>query len=330
MEAEQPLWYRIRYKLREPFAEFVGVFILVLFGDGSIAQVILSNRKNGDYQSINWGWGLGLMLGAYCSGISGAHLNPAVTLANCIFRKFPWRKFPVYVIAQMLGGFLAAGIVYGNYRSAIDVFEGGVGIRTVGLETSTAGIFCTYPVSFLTKTGQFFSELIASAILMFCIFALLDNNNNGAGNLTPLGLFFVIFGIGACFGWETGYAINLARDFSPRLLSYIVGYGPEVPIVAPFVGCTLGAFLYDVLLYTGESPINTPWMGSDRLLRPTPEYHPVAAFLHPPSLELQGVHGNCPRMDPGSRVQCSRILQDTYMNITPAITLAGAVVDSLT
>lgn len=134
----------------------------------------------------------------------------------------------MYVIAQMLGGFLAAGIVYGNYRSAIDVFEGGVGIRTVGLETSTAGIFCTYPVDFLTKTGQFFSELIASAILMFCIFALLDNNNNGAGNLTPLGLFFVIFGIGACFGWETGYAINLARDFSPRLLSYIVGYGPEV------------------------------------------------------------------------------------------------------
>lgn len=168
------------------------------------------------------------MLGVYCSGISGAHLNPAVTLANCIFRKFPWRKFPTYVLAQTLGGFVASGIVYANYRSAIDVFEGGVGIRTVGLETSTAGIFCTYSVDFLSKTGQFFSEVIASAILMFCIFALLDNDNNGARNLTPLGLFFVIFGIGACFGWETGYAINLARDFGPRLMSYIVGYGHEV------------------------------------------------------------------------------------------------------
>ncbi|OAX84096.1 hypothetical protein ACJ72_01532 [Emergomyces africanus] len=279
--AQQPLWCRIRYKLREPFAEFVGVFILVLFGDGSVAQVILSHEKKGDYQSISWGWGLGVMLGVYCSGISGAHLNPAVTLANCIFRKFPWRKFPAYALAQTLGGFVASGIVYANYRSAIDVFEGGVGIRTVGLETSSAGIFCTYPVDFLTKTGQFFSEVIASAILMFCIFALLDNDNNGARNLTPLGLFFVIFGIGACFGWETGYAINLARDFGPRLMSYIVGYGHEVwsagnyyfwiPMVAPFVGCTLGGFLYDVLLYTGPSPINSPWMGFDRLLRPTPE-----------------------------------------------------------
>ncbi|KAL2364184.1 Aquaporin-9 [Blastomyces dermatitidis] len=280
-QAQEPLWCRIRYKLREPFSEFVGVFMIVLFGDGSVAQVILSNRKNGDYLSISWGWGLGVMLGVYCSGISGAHLNPAVTLANCIFRKFPWRKFPIYVLAQTLGGFVASGVVYANYMSAIDVFEGGVGIRTVGLETSTAGIFCTYPVDFLNKTGQVFSEVIASAILMFCIFALLDNDNNGARNLTPLGLFFVIFGIGACFGWETGYAINLARDFGPRLMSYIVGYGHEVwsagnyyfwvPMVAPFIGCTLGGFLYDVLLYTGPSPINAPWMGFDRLLRPTPE-----------------------------------------------------------
>ncbi|PGH10586.1 hypothetical protein AJ79_05409 [Helicocarpus griseus UAMH5409] len=277
---EQPLWCRIRHTLREPFSEFFGVFILVLFGDGSVAQVVLSGGEKGDYQSISWGWGLGVMLGVYCSGISGAHLNPAVTFANCVFRKFPWRKFPIYSLAQILGAFAAAGVVYGNYKSAIDVFEGGVGIRTVGLPTSSAGIFCTYPADFLTKTGQVFSEVIASAILMFCIFALLDNDNNGAGNLTPLGLFFVIFGIGACFGWETGYAINLARDFGPRLMSYFVGYGHEVwsaggyyfwvPMFAPFVGCTLGGFLYDVFLYTGTSPVNTPWMGLDRLIRPTP------------------------------------------------------------
>jgi aquaglyceroporin related protein, other eukaryote len=106
----------------------------------------------------------------------------------------------------------------GNYKSAIDVFEGGPGIRTVpGFSNhSTAGIFCTYPASFMTRTGQFFSEFIASTILMFCIYALQDNGNLGAGNLTPLMLFFVIFGIGACFGWETGYAINLARDFGKQ------------------------------------------------------------------------------------------------------------------
>ena len=168
------------------------------------------------------------MLGVYCSGISGAHLNPAVTLANCIFRKFPWRKFPVYMLAQVLGAMAAAAVVYGNYKSAIDVFEGGPGIRTVGLETSSAGIFCTYPAAFMTKTGQFFSEFIASTLLMFLIYALKDDGNIGAGPLTPLGLFFIIFGIGACFGWETGYAINLARDFGPRLVSYMLGYGHEV------------------------------------------------------------------------------------------------------
>jgi len=97
---------------------------------------------------------------------------------------------------------------------------------------------------------------------MFCIYALQDNGNLGAGNLTPLMLFFVIFGIGACFGWETGYAINLARDFGPRLMSYMLGYGPEVwragnfyfwiPMVAPFFGCTFGGWLYDMFIFTGS------------------------------------------------------------------------------
>jgi aquaglyceroporin related protein, other eukaryote len=170
------------------------------------------------------------MLGVYVAGKSGAHLNPAVTFADCVFRKFPWRKFPVYMLAQTLGAMLAAFIVYGNYKSAIDKFEGGRGIRTVpGYSNhSTAGIFCTYPAPFMSTTGQFFSEFIASAILMLCIYALRDDDNLGSGNLTPLALFFVIFGIGACFGWETGYAINFARDFGPRLVSYMLGYGHEV------------------------------------------------------------------------------------------------------
>lgn len=170
------------------------------------------------------------MLGVYASGISGAHINPAVTFANCVFRKFPWRKFFPYMIAQVLGAMCASAIVYANYKSAIDVFEGGANIRTVPgySETATAGIFCTYPAPFMTKTGQFFSEFIASTLLMFLIYALKDDGNIGAGPLTPLCLFFVIFGIGACFGWETGYAINLARDFGPRLVSYMIGYGTNV------------------------------------------------------------------------------------------------------
>jgi aquaglyceroporin related protein len=141
------------------------------------------------------------MLGVYSSGISGAHLNPAVTFANCVFRKFPWKKFLPYMLAQILGAMVASAVVYANYKSAIDVFEGGAHIRTVGGETSTAGIFCTYPAAFMTRTGMFFSEFIASTLLMFLIYALKDDGNIGSGPLTPLCLFFVIFGIGACFGW---------------------------------------------------------------------------------------------------------------------------------
>ena len=164
------------------------------------------------------------MLGVYASGISGAHINPAVTFANCVFRKFPWKMFLPYALAQVLGAMCASGIVYANYKSAIDVYEGGAAIRTVPgySDTATAGIFCTYPQAYMTKTGQFFSEFIASSLLMFLIYVLKDDGNLGAGPLTPLGLFFIIFGIGACWGWETGYAINLARDFGPRLMSYVM------------------------------------------------------------------------------------------------------------
>lgn len=210
-----------------------------------------------------------------------ANSDPAVTFANCVFRKFPWRKLPIYLVAQTLGAFVASLVVYANYKSAIDVFEGGQNIRTVPgySETATAGIFCTYPAPFMTRTGMFFSEFIASSLLMFLIYALKDDGNIGAGNLTPLGLFFIIFGIGACFGWETGYAINLARDFGPRVASYAVGYGSEVfeaggyyfwiPMVAPFFGCTFGGWLYDMFMFTGESPVNTEAAGLLRLAKPT-------------------------------------------------------------
>ena len=128
----------------------------------------------------------------------------------------------------------------------------------------------------MTTTGMFFDEFIGSTLLMFLIYVLKDDGNLGAGILTPLGLFFIIFGIGACFGWQTGYAINFARDFGPRLMSYALGYGSEVwsagnyyfwiPMVAPFLGCTFGGFLYDLLLFQGESPINTPYMGLYRFI----------------------------------------------------------------
>lgn len=176
------------------------------------------------------------MLGAYTANRSGGHLNPAVTLSMCIYRRFPWSQLPIYALSQTLGAFSAAGVVYGNYKSAIDKFEGH-NIRTVPYTTHsssvnanpTAGIFATYPAPFMTTTGAFFSEFLASAVLMFCIFALGESKRGGgAKNLSPLVLCFVFVGITACFGWETGFAINPARDFGPRLMTCALGYGRDV------------------------------------------------------------------------------------------------------
>lgn len=294
VEEEQLAWSKIRSNCQDFFSEFLGTMTLILFGDGVVAQVVLSGGTKGDYQSISWGWGIAVMLGVYVGGKSGGHLNPAVTFANCLYRGHPWRKLPVYALAQLLGAMTGAAIVYANYKSAFDMFEGGAGIRTVTGPTATAGVFCTYPAPFMTRTGMFFSEFIASSILMFCIFALADPNNIGAGNLMPLCLFFLIFGIGACFGWETGYAINLARDFGPRLVSFMIGYGHEVwsaggyyfwiPMVAPFCGCAFGGFLYDVFIFTGNSPINTPMLGLQRLMRPRKS---VWSNTHPSAIEAK-------------------------------------------
>ncbi|PNS15113.1 Aquaporin-7 [Sphaceloma murrayae] len=287
-EHSQYFWPKVRLALREPFAEFWGTFTLVLFGDGAVAQVLLStNQANapggdgfGDYQSISWGFGLGLMLGVYVAGDSGAYLNPAATFTNCLLRKLPWRRFPVYLVAQVMGAFCAAGVIYANYISAIDNYEG-VGIRTAPPSTTaTAGIFATYPQPFVSRANQFFSEFIASAILMFVIFALKDTSNLGTAKgdrWFPLALFFLMFGIGSCFGWQTGFAINLARDFGPRLFTYAVGYQNVwsagnyyfwIPMVAPFFGCAFGGILYDIFIYTGVSPINEKWFGFYYLVHP--------------------------------------------------------------
>lgn len=159
VQAHPDLWWsRTRQTLREPLAEFFGTFILLMFGDGVVAQVVLSNGEkgtsyttsswqlqksndaSGSYQSITWGWAIGVLCGIYVSGISGAHLNPAVTFANCLFRKFPWRKFPLYALAQVLGAMTASAVVYANYKSAIDVFEGGANVRTVPGYSETATV----------------------------------------------------------------------------------------------------------------------------------------------------------------------------------------------
>jgi aquaglyceroporin related protein, other eukaryote len=135
------------------------------------------------------------MLDVYIAGDSGGYLNPAITFSNCLHRGLPWWRFPIYLIAQFLGGFIASGIVYGYYYYPIDAYDG-PGIRTVlPSKTATAGIFCTYPQPFMTTNAQFWAEVIETTMLMFGILALQDMSNAGAAGdikILPIGLFFLI------------------------------------------------------------------------------------------------------------------------------------------
>jgi len=261
---------RFRAAIREPMAEFLGVAILIIFGAGVDCQVVLSGNSNvapspkGDYLSLNFGWAVGVAMGVWVSGgISGGHINPAVTLALATYRDFPWRKVPGYILAQVLGGLVGAALVYANYFHAIDIFEGGRGIRTL----STASLFSTYALGYMTNVSAFFSEFLGAAVLIIVVLAMNDKKNiPPPAGLAPLVLFMLVLGIGASLGMETGYAINPARDLGPRLLTSMVGYGKAVftfrnqywlwcPIIAPILGAQFGTIFYDLFIFTGEESI---------------------------------------------------------------------------
>ena len=244
---------------RELLAEFLGTFVLILFGAGVVAQVVLSGGTAGNYLSINVAWGLGVVMGCYVAGgVSGAHINPAVTIALAVHRGFPWRKVLPYSLAQTAGAFAAAAVVFLTYHEAFGNFDGGV--RQVVGAQATAGIFATYPRAFLsTFPGGFIDQVVGTAILMGVIFAIADARNvPPPAGLAPFLVGLLVLGIGAAFGFNSGYAINPARDLGPRLFTAIAGWGSEVfragntwwwvPIVAPPIGAVLGGWIYDLFV----------------------------------------------------------------------------------
>ena len=248
-----------RTTTREVLAEFLGTFVLIVFGVGVVAQTVLSKQSAGSFLSINIAWGLAVMMGCYVSaGVSGAHLNPAVTLASAVHRKFPWAKVLPYVAGQFAGSVVASAVVYLTYREALTAFDGGV--RQVAGNLGTAGIWATYPQAFLsTFPGGFIDQVVGTALLVGVIFGITDSRNS----MPPAGLAPVIVGllvvlIGATFGFNSGYAINPARDLGPRLFTAVAGWGGDVfragngwwwvPVVAPCIGGVLGGWAYDALV----------------------------------------------------------------------------------
>ena len=241
--------------LAELVAEFLGTFILILFGTGVVAMVVLFPTRNpgetihGGFTNITLGWGLAVTMGIYIAGkISGAHLNPAVTLALAVFRGFSWRKVVPYTIAQTSGAFVAAALVFWNYHPAFHQVDPQL--------QNTAGVFTTFPAFPGLLQAGFLDQLIGTGLLVLLIFAITDEFNAPPGaNLAPLLIGLVVVAIGMSFGGMHGYAINPARDFGPRLFAAVAGFRNNgltdggrvwwIPVIAPLLGGLAGAALYD-------------------------------------------------------------------------------------
>lgn len=229
--------------------EFLGTMMLVLLGDGVVANVCLdkSGMKGGGTVQITFGWAFAVLLPAFIFGASsGAHFNPALTIALAIDGSFAWSMVPGYIMAQMLGGFVGAGLVYILFKCQFDETEDPGTIR---------GVFCTAP-AIENRPLNFLSEIIETFILVFAIKGI--GNVTGAGDigLNYILVFAIIASIGMSLGGLTGYAMNPARDLGPRIIHALAPIKHKgssgwnyaiVPILGPIVGGTLAAWLFMII-----------------------------------------------------------------------------------
>jgi glycerol uptake facilitator protein len=238
-------------------AEFFGTMILVWLGDGVVANVLLPNSKGSvlskasQWIVITTGWGLAVAMAVYITGwISGAHINPAVTIGLAAIGAFDWSLVPGYVIAQMAGGIVGAVLVYltylGHFKAAEEAVEK-EGYDPVNIKA----VFCTVP-QYRDLPKNFLTELLATAMLLIGVVGITHPNNN-IGALGPLAIGFLVWSIGLSLGGPTGYAINPARDLGPRIAYAILPikhkvdvdwtYGILVPVIGTIIGGVIGAWI---------------------------------------------------------------------------------------
>jgi len=275
----QPLPLRWRQGfVGELWAEFFGCMILIAFGDGVVAMLFAlvgSGRSaagplqsSGDWLLITWGWALAVTFAVYTvGGVTGGHINPAITLGQAIRKQFPWNKVPAYWVAQIVGCFVGAALVFLVYNNAINNFDqiNHVVKGTYGSK-GTYSVFATFPAPyFSTVLGPLIDQIVGTFFLALFVFAVTDEFNLPVGsNMTPWIVGMIVMAIGISFGANAGYAINPARDFGPRVFAWIAGWGKEaipgnyvvnggiikayfwVPIVGPLIGASIAAVLYEV------------------------------------------------------------------------------------
>ncbi|CAI5650631.1 aquaporin-3-like [Oreochromis niloticus] len=243
--------------LRQALAECLGTLILVMFGCGAVAQRVLSGGSHGLFLTVNFAFGFAAMLGILvCGQVSGGHLNPAVTFALCLLGRERWRKFPMYFLFQTIGAFFGSAIIFGMYYDALLLRPGSFNLTSTN---NTAGIFATYPARHLTLVNGFFDQIIGTTALIVCVLAIVDPFNNPIPQgLEAFTVGFVVLVIGLSMGFNSGYAVNPARDFGPRLFTSMSGWGGAVftardcwflvPIFAPFLGSILGVVIYQLMV----------------------------------------------------------------------------------
>ncbi|WP_074013145.1 MIP/aquaporin family protein [Candidatus Sodalis sp. SoCistrobi] len=243
-------------------AEFLGTGLLIFFGAGCVAAMKLAGASFGQWE-ISIIWGMGVAMAVYLTAaVSGAHLSPAVTIALWLFASFERRKVLPYIVAQMLGAFCAAALVYGLYYNLFFYYDQEHHMVRGSVESlDLAGIFSTYPNPHISVAQAFLVEMVITAILLCLILALTDDGNGiPRGPLAPLLIGILIAVIGASMGPLTGFALNPARDFGPKTFAFLAGWGKVaytggreipyflVPLIAPVVGACLGAFGYRALI----------------------------------------------------------------------------------
>lgn len=229
------------------FGEFLGTFLLILLGDGVVAGILLKQSKaeNAGWLAISIGWGLSVSMAIYAvGGISGAHINPAITIGLATAGDFPWSQVPGYCLAQLAGGFTGAILVWVHYLPHWS--------RTDDAALKLA-VFCTAP-AVRSPGSNVVSEVIATAVLVLGV--LFIGANKFTDGLNPLVVGGLITIIGIALGGTTGFAINPARDLGPRIAHAVLpihGKGPSdwsyawVPVVGPVIGAVVGAALYLML-----------------------------------------------------------------------------------
>jgi glycerol uptake facilitator protein len=230
-------------------AEIIGTMILIIFGGGVVANVVLGKTKGNSsgWIVITAGWGLGVAMAVYGVGpISGAHINPAVTISLAAIGKFPWSQVPAYVLAQMIGGFLGGIVVYQTYLAHRKETENPV---------LKLAVFSTIP-EIRNTLANVLTEVIGTFVLIWGVLWIGDPRNNVTGGLAPLAVGFLVWAIGLSLGGPTGYAINPARDLGPRIAHFLLpipGKGDSdwkyawIPVIAPIIGGLGAALTYRML-----------------------------------------------------------------------------------